>query len=634
MGGADPVDRDDRDVHDGRDERDVIEAERAELNAEIDGRTLVDVFMATCDANGGRPALMIKDGDAFVTYSWSDYRGLAAQVAAGLVSKGIERGGSIALMMTNRPEHVIADVAGLLSGATPVSIYNTLTTEQVRHIADNSQAAVAIVENAELAERWLSVAESVTSITTIVVIDGADAIDDPRVIDWEDLVDLGRQALSRDPHHLESRWREVQPDDPATVIYTSGTTGPPKGVVLTHHNVLFQLGVIARFLDIPPGSRGISYLPLAHVAERMTTHYLGIRHGGTVSFVKDVTEVLPTMQAARPQLFMAVPRVWEKMHAAILARIEEDPRKAPIARRALAVGIEVAEAERRGEKASMAARAQRALFDRLVFSKIRHGIGLDELHYAVSGAAPISDQLLTFFAAIGIEVIEVYGMTETTALITANRPGEAKIGTVGRRLPGLEIRLATDGEISVRGPVVTPGYFRQPDATAEAIDEDGWLNTGDLGAFDDDGYLKIVGRTKELIITAGGKNLSPNLIEQAIKSQSSIIGQICAVGDGKPFIAALIVLDGDLLKSWAAVNGVNFTSVAQMCQDPDVVAEVRHAVDEGNQQLSRVEQVKQWTILPEEWTAESEELTPSMKLRRSVVYERHAEGIDELYAAK
>jgi len=618
----------------GDSDRDVIAAERAELNAEIDGRTLVDVFMATCDANGGRPALMIKDGDAFVTYSWTDYRRLASQVAAGLVAKGIERGGSIALMMTNRPEHVIADVAGLLCGAIPISIYNTLTTEQIRHIADNSQATVAIVENAELAERWLSVAESVTSITTIVVIEDADAVDDPRVMDFEDLVDDGQEALSRDPNLLESRWREIQPDDPATVIYTSGTTGPPKGVVLTHHNVLFQLGVIARFLDIPPGSRGISYLPLAHVAERMTTHYLGIRYGGTVSFVKDVTEVLPTMQAARPQLFMAVPRVWEKMHAAILARIEEDPRKAPIARRALAVGIEVAEAQRRGEKASMAARAQRTLFDRVVFSKIRHGIGLDELHYAVSGAAPISGQLLTFFAAIGIEVLEVYGMTETTALISANRPGEVKIGTVGPRLPGMEIRLADDGEISVRGPVVTPGYFRQPDATAEVIAEDGWLNTGDLGAFDDDGYLTIVGRAKELIITAGGKNLSPNLIEQAVKSKSSIIGQICAVGDGKPFIAALIVLDPDLLKSWAATNGVTFTSIEEMSNADEVLAEVQRAVDEGNQQLSRVEQIKRWTILPEEWTAESEELTPSMKLRRPVVHERHADTIEKLYAAK
>lgn len=612
----------------------TIQTERDEILAEIQGRTLVDVFMATCDANGGRPALVTKDGEAFVTFTWNDYRRDAQRVAAALVARGVERRDVIALMMTNRPEHVIADVGVMLAGATPVSVYNTLTTDQVGFITGNARARVAIVDDAELAERWLQIADDHEHLTTIVVVEPAPEtlVADERICSWDTLVAEGRQLLAADPQVLEPRWRAVEPDDAATVIYTSGTTGVPKGVVLTHRNVLFQLGVIARFLDISPGQRGISYLPLAHVAERMTTHYLGIRHGGAVSFVRNVADVLPTLQATRPQLFMAVPRVWEKMHAAIVARIDEDPKKAPIARRALKVGVAVAEAQQRGERVSPVAKAQHALFDRLVFSKIRHGIGLDELRYAVSGAAPISADLLTFFAAIGIEVLEVYGMTETTALITANRPGEISVGTVGRRLPGLEIRLADDGEIHVRGPVVTPGYLNQPEATAESFSSDGWLHTGDLGAFDDDGYLTIVGRKKELIITAGGKNLAPNLIEQTIKDQSSIIGQICAVGDGRPFVAALIVLDADLLRSWAAANQVTFTSVEQMCDDPQVIAEIEHAVTSGNQRLSRVEQVKQWALLPDEWTADSEELTPSMKLRRHVVHERHAATIDGLYA--
>lgn len=613
-----------------------IDLEREEILSEIDGRTLVDVFMATCDASGGRPALVIKDGDAFVTHTWSDYRRQAEHVAAALAARGADAGEHVALMMTNRPEHVIADVASLLCGATPISVYNTLTTDQIHHIADNAQVRIAVVENAELARRWLEVADRLDSLATVVLLEGADEIsadgEDERVVSWRQLATEGADAIAEDPQLLEARWRAITPDDAATVIYTSGTTGPPKGVVLTHRNILFQLGVIDRFLDIEPGQRGISYLPLAHVAERMTTHYLGIRYGGTVSFVKDVAEVLPTMQAARPQLFMAVPRVWEKMHASILSRIEEDPRKAPIGRRALAVGIAVAEAERRGEKPSIVLKAQRALFDRIVFSKIREGIGLDELRYAVSGAAPIGPDLLTFFAAIGIEVLEVYGMTETTALITANRPGEVRIGTVGPRLPGLEVSLDDDGEIHVRGPVVTPGYLRQPEETEATFDDDGWLSTGDLGAFDDEGFLRIVGRTKELIITAGGKNLSPNLIEQAIKDESSIIGQICAVGDDKPFIAALIVFDADLLKIWTDAQGIEFTSVAEMCEHPDVLAEVSRAVEAGNERLSRVEQVKQWAILPAEWTAESDELTPSMKLRRQIVHERHADTIDSLYA--
>jgi long-chain acyl-CoA synthetase len=608
--------------------------EREEILAEVEGRTLVDVFMATCDANGGKPALVVKEGDGFRTRTWAEYRHEASQVAMALRRAGVDHGDFVALMMTNRPEHVIADIGALLAGGTPVSVYNTLTAEQIRYIADNCKAKVAIVEDASFLDRWASIRDDLPGLELIVVLeaDGVD-LDQDGVTSFERFVATGAEALAGGQGELENSWRAVKPDDPLTLIYTSGTTGPPKGVILTHRNLLFMLGVVRRILDIEPGQRGISYLPLAHVAERMTTHYVGLRFAGTVYFVKEVSAVLETLQEARPNTFMAVPRVWEKMHAALMAKVHatEDDRKRKLALRAIEVGTKKVRLEAAGKHPSLGLRIQHALFDRLVFAKIREGLGMDELRVALSGAAPISADLLMFFKAIGIEVLEVYGMTESTAVITANQPGQVRIGTVGPPLPGVEVRIADDGEILARGPNVTPGYLNRPDATAETLDAEGWLHTGDLGAMDDDGYVRIVGRKKELIITAGGKNLSPNNIEETIKQTSPIIGQLCAVGDDRPFISALVVLDAEVLPGWCEQQKIAFASVAEAAQHPDVLAEVQRAIDAGNEHLARVEQVRKWAIVPSEWTAESEELTPSLKLKRSVIHTKYADVIDGLY---
>ncbi|TVR36930.1 MAG: long-chain fatty acid--CoA ligase, partial [Nitriliruptor sp.] len=509
-----------------------------------------------------------------------------------------------------------------------------LTAEQVGYIAGNCDAKVAVVEDAAFLERWLAVADDLPSIEHLIVLDPTDVdTDDPRVSTWADLLAAGQAALDDGAGDLEARWRAVKPDDAVTLIYTSGTTGPPKGVIITHQNLLYMLEVVKDLLDMQPGQRGISYLPLAHVAERMTTHYNGINIGGTVYFVRDVAQVLETLQEARPQMFMAVPRVWEKMQAALLAKIDADDRKGPLARRAIAAGTAAVEAQMAGRTPSIGLRVQLPIWDKLVFSKIRDGLGLSELRYAISGAAPISSDLLIFYKALGIEILEVYGMTESTAVITANESGKVRIGTVGTPLPGIEVRIADDGEILARGPIVTPGYWRRDDATSETIDVDGWLHTGDLGTMDDDGYVRIVGRKKELIITAGGKNLSPNNIEEAVKQRSPIVAQICAVGDDRPFIGALIVLDAEVLPGWCAANDVPFTSVAQAADHPTVIAEVQRAVDAGNEHLARVEQVKKWQIVPAEWTAESEELTPSLKLKRNVIHSKYADAIDGLYTS-
>ncbi len=610
-------------------------AVREQILADIEGRTLLDVYMATCDANGGRPALVVKDGEEFVARSWSEYRHEASQIAMALRRAGVGHGDVVTLMMTNRPEHVIADVATLLAGGVPVSVYNTFTAEQLGYIAGDCRAKVAIVEDAAFLAKWDTVRGELPDLELVVVLD-ADGVEDDRndVISYAQLLADGAAALPDGQGELENSWRAVRPDDPVTVIYTSGTTGHPKGVVITHEGLLYQLSVTQRLFDVQPGQRGLSYLPLAHIAERMVTHYLGIRYAGTTFFVRDVSEVLETLQQARPQLFMAVPRVWEKMHTALMGRIAatDDPRRRKLAEKALEVAIANVGLELAGDTPSLQRKLQHALFDRLVFSRIRDGLGLDELRYAISAAAPISTDLLVFFKAIGIEILEVYGMTESTAVITANAPGRTRIGTVGQPVPGVELRIADDGEILTRGPHVMPGYLNRPEATAEAIDADGWLHTGDLGRMDADGYLKVVGRKKELIITAGGKNLSPSNIEETIKQRSPLIGQLCAVGDRRPYVAALVVLDADALPAWCDARGLELGSVAEAADHPEVIAEVQRAIDEGNERLARVEQVRRWQIVPAEWTAESAELTPSLKLKRDVIHSTYQDVIEGLYA--
>ena len=608
--------------------------ERERLLSRVEGRTLVDEFFEVCSRNGGRPALVAKEGDTFRTRTWAEYRRSASEVAMGLRRLGIDHGDHVALMMTNRPEHVICDIGVLLAGAVPVSVYNTLASEQIVYIADNCDARVAIVEDATFLEKWLAVRDDLDELETIVVLDPRGVEPTDGVITFEQLLEAGSAALAGGQGELENSARGVRPDDPVTLIYTSGTTGPPKGVVITHRNLLFQVAANASFLDVETGQRIISYLPLAHIAERMMSHYMGIRYAATTYFVRDVSDVLETMLEARPNSFLAVPRVWEKLHAGLMAKIDsgDDERKKKLARRALDVGARKVVEELAGRRPSLGLRAQYALFDRLVFAKIRAGLGLDQLTYALSGAAPISRDLLIFFKAIGIEILEVYGMTETTAVITSNRPGRAKLGTVGTAAPGTEVAIAEDGEVLARGPHITPGYHRRQDATRELVDPAGWLHTGDLGAIDSQGYLTIIGRKKEMIVTAGGKNLSPTNIEESIKQRSPIISQICVVGDERPYVSALVVLDPDALPGWCQAQGIEADSVAVAAEHPKVRAEVQRAVDEGNAHLARVEQVKQWELVPTEWTAESEELTPSLKLKRAVIHRKYADVIDGLYS--
>jgi long-chain acyl-CoA synthetase len=609
-----------------------VEVERRQIEEEIQGRTLCDLLAEHAAGHGDTPAMSWKRDGAWQTLSWRDYRQRVAEVAMGLAGLGVGRGDFVAIMATNRPEHVLVDQAAVHAGATPTTFYFTLPPEQIRYLAGHCEAKVAVLEDRDMLKRWQELRDDLPALRYLVVLDGAEEGDGPGVLGWDDLVARGRDALAGDGSGFEELRRRVGPEDNATLLYTSGTTGPPKGVLLTHQNVLYQITALDRLTGLPQGGSSVSYLPLAHIAERVLSIYGPLTRRSHVWFCPDPTQAVEYVREARPTLFFGVPRVWEKVRAGIQAKLaaEENERKRKIAQRAVETGLEVVRRTQRGERVPFGLRARHAVLERLVLAKIRQAIGLDRCSFASSAASPLAVDVAEFFAALGLPLVEVYGMTETTGVATGNRPGKVKIGTVGPPLAGVEIRLADDGEVLVQGPVNTPGYFRQPEATAELIDSEGWLHTGDVGELDDDGYLKIVDRKKELIITSSGKNLSPANIEGLLK-EHPLIGQVLVYGDDRPYVVALIVLDHELAPGWAARNGLAGDDLAALAAHEQVLVEVQLAVDAANQRLARIEQVKRFEILPVEWTAESEELTPTLKLRRRIIHAKYAERIEALY---
>jgi long-chain acyl-CoA synthetase len=611
----------------------AIATERQEIEQEVGGRTLCDLLAEHAAGHGDAPALSWKRDGTWQTLSWRDYRERVAEVAMGLAGLGVGRGDFVAIMAANRPEHVLADQGAVHAGATPTSFYFALATEQIRYVAGHCEARVAVLENRDMLKRWQEIRDDLPRLEYLVLLDGADDGDGAGVLSWDELVRRGREALAADRGAFEELRSRVGPEDNVTMLYTSGTTGPPKGVLLTHHNVLYECTALDRLTELKPAGSSVSYLPLAHIAERVLSIYGPLTLRTHIWFCPDPTQAVEYVREARPTLFFGVPRVWEKVRAGITAKLaaEENPRKRKLTQAAVDTGLEVVRRQQRGQPVPLRLRVRHAVLERLVLAKIRKAIGLDHCIFASSAASPLAVDVGEFFAALGLPLIEVYGMTETTGVATGNRPGKVKIGSVGPALAGVEVHLADDGEVLVRGPVNTPGYFKQPEATAELIDAEGWLHTGDVGELDADGYLKIVDRKKELIITSSGKNLSPANIEGLLK-EHPLIGQALAYGDDRPYVVALIVLDHEVAPGWAARNGVGAADLAGLAADEQVIREVQLALDATNQRLSRIEQVKRFEVLPVEWTAESEELTPTLKLRRRIIHAKYAERIDALYS--
>jgi long-chain acyl-CoA synthetase len=605
--------------------------ERKEIDAVVEGKTLVDIFRRNAERYPDQPAIHWKDGSVWKHLTWSQYRTRVSEAAAGLLSLGFGADDYVAIMAGNRPEHATADLAAIHAGGTGVTIYSTLTAEQIQYVAQNCEAKVAVVEDPDFMKRWEEIKPQLPNLKYVVLLEGADnyATSD-WVLSWDALLERGRAALADMPQMIEEATASITPETMATLIYTSGTTGIPKGVMITHRNVLWTAECIRRAANPPANPRMVSYLPLAHIAERLSTHYNGIYLAGEVYYCPDLTQVLDYIQKARPQVFFAVPRVWEKFHARLMGRFEENEKR-DLIMKALHNALEVQRALGEGRNPGLLAKAKAALFDRLVFAKVRTQMGLDDLTIAVTAAAPIDPELIVFFNAIGVPLYELFGMSETTGPATTNRPGlPNKIGTVGPALPGVEVKLAEDGEVLMRGGVITAGYYKMPQETAETFDSEGWLHSGDLGQIDADGYLSIVGRKKEIIITAAGKNIAPAKLETIVKN-NPLISQACMIGDARKYLTMVLALDAEEAPAWATANGLEYTDLATFAADPKVQAEIKRIVDEANQHVSRVEQVKQYHVVSDEWTPDSGEITPSLKLKRRVVLEKYADQIEAMY---
>ena len=593
---------------------------KQELDAEVAGQTVASVFAETVGRDPDHTALRERQGDGWAELTWADYADRACRISAGLIDLGVQPGDRVVLMMRNRTDFHLVDVAALLAGATPISIYNSSAPDQVAYLAGHSKATMAVVDDATFLERFTNVRSELPSLRQLVSIEQLDGA-----------VPLG-DLLAHEPITLEDGVARCTPEQLATVIYTSGTTGPPKGVQLSHYNVTWTMQSYMDLLggrEAFAGHRAVSYLPMAHIAERLHCHYLGMGAPFEVTSCPEMNQVAAYAREVHPQSMFGVPRVWEKMHAGVAAALAGDPQKHAQFNDALAAALPLQLARRTRQ---LTADEQQTLdfLDEVAFKGIRELLGLDAVEHAVSGAAPMPVEILEWFVGIGVPFSEIYGMSENTGPLTWD-PWEIRPGTVGRAMPGVEIRLGDDGEVLARGGNIFPGYLDDPEKTADALDGDGWLHTGDIGQLDSEGYLKIVDRKKELIITAGGKNISPANLEQALKT-IPLIGQACAIGDRRPFVAALLVLDPDVARAWAANHGKPDATLAELAADPELVDEVERGVKEVMADFNNAEQVKKVTILPDEWLPDTEELTPTSKLKRRGVHAKYAAEIEALYS--
>jgi long-subunit acyl-CoA synthetase (AMP-forming) len=584
----------------------------------VTASTLAEAFRRTVAAFPDRVA--VRTVDDAVSLTWAALARRVDALAGGLAKLGVRRGDTVAIMLGNRPEFPLVDLAAVTLGATPFSIYQTLTPEQIAYVVGDAGARVAVVEAAFL-KPLLAAQAMVPALRDVIVVDGGGGTHT-----------LAEVEASNPGFDAGAASRAVKPDDLLTLIYTSGTTGPPKGVELTHGNIIACARSFQQVIAFPDGARVISWLPAAHIAERNAHYYLPVIFGFTVTCCPNPREIGAFLPQVRPNWFFAVPRIWEKMKAGLEARLaglpDEQRRQAT---QALAAAREKVRLEQAGRPVPAPLAEHVARAEERLFSTLRAMLGLDQAVAVNVGAAPTPPDVLEFFHAIGIPVSELWGMSETTGAGTVNPLDGIRIGTVGRPSPSIEIRLADDGEILIRGPVVMRGYRNLPDKTAEVLDPERWLATGDVGAFDADGYLRIVDRKKELIINSAGKNMSPANIESTLKGSSALIGQACVIGDRRAYNTALLVLDADYAPVWAAQNGLAGKDLAALSREPAVRETVQADVDRANARLARVEQVKRFNILPCDWLPGGDELTPTMKLKRKPIAEKYAREIDEMY---
>jgi long-chain acyl-CoA synthetase len=591
--------------------------------AALNAATMCEAFQLTAAARADQVALRtIGDG---ITITFAEYAERVRRLAAGFHALGVRRGDTVAFMLVNRPEFHPLDAAVMHLGATPFSVYNTSAPDQIAFLLSDARPKVFVVEQ-QFYDRAREAMAIDGSVEHVVLLDGADE----NAIHVDEL----ERAEPGAEFDFEATWRAVKPSDVLTLIYTSGTTGPPKGVQLTHANEIAQCrGIHEAAPWLGAGGETVSYLPMAHIADRGLTHYGQMFWGDALTCCPEPAQIFAHVADTRPTRFGAVPRIWEKLMAALQAGFETEPDEA---RRvgidsAIELGLTKVRAEQAGETVPDEILAAYDRAEEQVFKPIRAKLGFDRCESYIIGAAPAPLEVFQFFAAIGVPICEVWGMSELSSVVTLVPRDDLRFGTVGKPIPGVEVKLADDGEVLVRGDTVMAGYRNQPEKTAETIDADGWLLTGDIGALSDDGFLKIVDRKKELIINAAGKNMSPANIEQHLKSGSPLIGQAIAIGDNRPYNVALIVLDPDVSAAFAGNHGIDDPSPEAMANEAAVREEVERGVAAANEKLSRVEQIKRFKILPTDWQPAGDELTPTMKLKRKPIAAKYSTEIEVLY---
>ncbi len=566
-----------------------------------------------------------KINDKWQPTSWGEYLAEVRQATRALIAMGLNPGDNVAILGFNRSEWVNLDLACMLSGGAPAGIYTTNSPTEVKYIIEHADAHVVLLEDLGQWEKVKEVRDQLPKLKYVVMMRGAPVPDAPDVFSWDDFLAQGNQVPES---VIDERLDSLEMDQLATLIYTSGTTGPPKGVMLSHQNLSTTSKLAMQLLGLGPGDSVLSYLPLSHIAEQMFTIHAAITAGYQVYYAEDGLKVADNLKEVSPTMVFGVPRVWERFYAGVTKKLGESTgAKAKIAAWAQGVGRETWAVRNKGSEPSGLLAIKYNLANRLVFSKVKDALGLGRLRYAISGAAPIQQEILEFFSGLDVCIMEVYGQSEGSGVSTANFPGSVKYGTVGRPWPDTEVKLSEEGEIIVRGPGIFMGYLKDDEATNKDL-IDGWLHSGDLGEFDADGYLKIIGRKKEIIITSGGKNIAPKNIEAALKD-IGIVADAIVVGDNRRFVTALLTLEPDATAVLASQKG---WPLGNLHEHPEMQAYMQEQIDSKvNSMFARVEQVRGFQILPENFSVEGGELTPTLKMKRNIIYKKYSETIETMY---
>ena len=595
--------------------------------------TLAKLFRQRCQELGGKIAHREKDYGIWLSYSWADFHEHARLLGLGLVSLGLKRGEVVSILSEDNKEWIYADLGVQCVGGVSSGIYTTDSAAQLKYLVNDSDSRFLFVENDEQLDKFLSVRHEMPGLSRVIVFDrdGLHDFCDEQVIFLDDLYALGRAFLKENPNRFDEEIAKSKPEETAILVYTSGTTGPPKGAMISHKNVMASVIGAALTLPVGPDDEQVCFLPLCHILERLLTVFLPIGMKSTVNFAESPETVFDNVREVSPHVFTAVPRVWEKIYSRVTIMASE---ATPFGRwafgRAVKAGLKRVAAMEAGGPVPFGTRLSYAFWDFTVLRNLRRMLGFDRLRRGTSGAAPISPDLLRWFKAIGVIVLEGYGMTESSGVISVNRLDNDRTGTVGPIVPGGEVRVADDGEIQYRGPNVFKGYWNKPDKTAEALTEDGWLRTGDVGRLDEDGFLTITGRVKDIIITAGGKNITPAEIENRLKF-SPYISDAVVIGDKRKYLTCLIMIDQENVEKYAQDRKVPFNNFKSLCAAQEVRDLIQSVVEETNRDFARVEQIKDFRLIDVLLTAEDEELTATMKLKRSFVETKHKKLIDDMY---